>query len=67
MIIEEMFFYFLGKNVNIKSVVSGTELFTPPKGDPVPAGNRGANVCSDAALLIGDAASSNNPLTGGGI
>ncbi len=67
MIIKEMFFYSLGKNVNVKSILSGTELPIQPRRHPVLAGNRGANVCFYAGLLIGDAASFNNPLTGGGI
>ncbi|MEJ2636675.1 MAG: hypothetical protein P8184_15450 [Calditrichia bacterium] len=63
MIIKKMFFYLLGENVNIKSILSGIELPIQPRRHPVLAGNRGANVCFYAGLLIGDAAAFNNPLT----
>lgn len=65
--IREMFYYLLENNGDLKAALSGCQLLDEPKGHPLPLGHGAIDSIADGAMLIGDAASFINPITGGGI
>lgn len=65
--IREMFYYLLENNKDLKAILAGCHLLDKPKGHSLPLGHGAIESISDGAMLIGDAASFINPITGGGI
>ena len=65
--IRDMFYYLLQNNKDIKNQLNKAELIDDPQGCPLPLGHKNIPTITDGAILIGDAASMINPITGGGI
>ncbi len=65
--IRDMFYYLLKNNKDIKEQLDRAELIDDPQGCPLPLGHQNIQTITDGAMLVGDAASMINPITGGGI
>ena len=65
--IRDMFYRLLQNNKDIKKHLNKAELIDNPQGCPLTLGHKNIPAIADGAILIGDAASMINPITGGGI